>query len=241
MNDAEYRLGTRSRLHLASQDERYTLAAAGLPPAVDCGWVEQMLPFIDAYSRRGDVVLDPFCGWGTTLLATGLMHRRGIGIEIEESRVDVARRRLAFHSLTDVAQVLHDDSTSMPLDAECVDLSLTSIPYFSARRDPVRSHEATFTSQCYAQNDYAAYLEILDRVFAEVTRVLKPGAYFVAMAENLRVEDKFVPLAWDCARLLMRHLELGDERILTYDTYGGGVAGLRTNRSHEYALVCRKS
>jgi len=241
VNDREYRLGTQSWLYLASQDDRRTLAAAGLPAAVDCGWVEQMLPFIGTYSQRGDVVLDPFCGWGTTLLAAGLIQRRGIGIEIEEARVDIARRRLAFHSLNDAAQVLPGDSSSMLLDDGSIDLCLTSIPYFGPWRDADWRHGETHTSQCYGQIDYATYLTMLDRVFAEVTRVLKPGAYFVAMAENLRIDDKFVPLAWDCARLLMRHLELGDERILTYDKHGGGVAGLQSNRSHEYALVCRKS
>lgn len=39
---------------------------------------------VKSFSNRGDVVLDPFCGSGTTLAATLLTSRRGIGCEIGE-------------------------------------------------------------------------------------------------------------------------------------------------------------
>ena len=44
-------------------------------------------------SRRGDIVLDPFLGSGTTLLAAERMGRIGYGIEIDPLYVDVAIRR----------------------------------------------------------------------------------------------------------------------------------------------------
>ena len=44
-------------------------------------------------SRRGDVILDPFMGSGTTILAAEKVGRRGYGIEIDPLYVDVAIRR----------------------------------------------------------------------------------------------------------------------------------------------------
>jgi len=44
-------------------------------------------------SRRNDIVLDTFCGSGTTLLAAERVGRRGYGMEIEPRFVDVAIRR----------------------------------------------------------------------------------------------------------------------------------------------------
>src|SRR5205085_4842738 len=44
-------------------------------------------------SRRGDIVLDPFLGSGTTLLAAEKVGRRAFGIEIDPLYVDVAIRR----------------------------------------------------------------------------------------------------------------------------------------------------
>lgn len=44
-------------------------------------------------SRRGDIVLDPFMGSGTTILAAEKVGRRGYGLEIDPLYVDVAIRR----------------------------------------------------------------------------------------------------------------------------------------------------
>jgi DNA modification methylase len=44
-------------------------------------------------SRRGDIVLDPFMGSGTTILAAERVGRRAFGLEIDALYVDVAIRR----------------------------------------------------------------------------------------------------------------------------------------------------
>lgn len=44
-------------------------------------------------SRRGDIVLDPFMGVGTTILAAERIGRRGYGIELDPLYVDAAIRR----------------------------------------------------------------------------------------------------------------------------------------------------
>jgi DNA modification methylase len=46
-------------------------------------------------SNRGDLILDPFSGSGTTLLAAHRTHRRGAAIEIDPLHVDTSLRRLA--------------------------------------------------------------------------------------------------------------------------------------------------
>ncbi len=50
---------------------------------------------IRMFSFVGDVVLDPFMGTGTTLVAAAQAGRNGIGIEIEPSYVEISRQRLA--------------------------------------------------------------------------------------------------------------------------------------------------
>lgn len=44
-------------------------------------------------SRRGDIVLDPFMGSGTTILAAEKVGRRACGVELDRRYVDVAVRR----------------------------------------------------------------------------------------------------------------------------------------------------
>ncbi|HLW81600.1 MAG TPA: DNA methyltransferase [Candidatus Acidoferrales bacterium] len=56
-----------------------------------------LTPLIRCFSRPGDLVLDSFCGSGSTLLAAKLQNRRLIGIELEPGYCEIARERL--HSL----------------------------------------------------------------------------------------------------------------------------------------------
>jgi site-specific DNA-methyltransferase (adenine-specific) len=98
---------------LASQHEQaYLLAKAptGCPPQVlpdVLDWqytgnvlhptqkpVRSLKPVIEAFTRRGEVVLDPFCGSGSTLLAAKILGRRYVGIDLDASYCQAARRRL---------------------------------------------------------------------------------------------------------------------------------------------------
>lgn len=50
---------------------------------------------IELYTFRGDVVLDPFCGSGTTCLAAARLGRHFVGYEVEPKYVRLAEARLA--------------------------------------------------------------------------------------------------------------------------------------------------
>jgi len=58
--------------------------------------------FIKLFSRRGDVVLDPFLGSGTTAVAALNLGRRFIGMEINEEYCKVSRARI-----NEVRETLH--------------------------------------------------------------------------------------------------------------------------------------
>ena len=45
-------------------------------------------------SRRGDIVLDPFAGSGTTVMAAKMLGRKGIGIEINSNYAKIAEARV---------------------------------------------------------------------------------------------------------------------------------------------------
>jgi len=56
--------------------------------------VMALVPPILAFSRSGDIVLDPFLGSGTTAVASRLLGRRYIGIEIDPKYARLAEERL---------------------------------------------------------------------------------------------------------------------------------------------------
>jgi site-specific DNA-methyltransferase (adenine-specific) len=49
---------------------------------------------IDASSKPGDLVLDPFCGCGTTITVAHRLRRRWIGIDITKVAIDTIKERL---------------------------------------------------------------------------------------------------------------------------------------------------
>lgn len=49
---------------------------------------------IKLFSFVDDVVLDPFLGSGTTLIACSLLNRRGIGVEVDRKYCELAKNRL---------------------------------------------------------------------------------------------------------------------------------------------------
>ena len=55
-----------------------------------------MRAIVRDYTRPGDLVLDPFCGSGTTALACRMEGRRCLTIERDANTVEIARRRLAL-------------------------------------------------------------------------------------------------------------------------------------------------
>ena len=241
--------GAASWLRIPPPDPRHALPEAlrarDARGARDCGWVEQMTPFVRSHASADGWILDPFCGFGSTLVAAQLEGRPCAGVELDPSRAALARERLALHGADaarwpvvtgDVAdagtrEVLQDAG------ARRFTLCLTNVPYFACDGATARDADA---AQLYATPWYEPYLQGLRDVFHGVHALLEPGGWCIAMAQNLRLGDAFVPLAWDLARLLGERFTLHEERLLVYgpdDAHGVGP----TNRRHEYALVCRKA
>lgn len=206
----------------------------------DCGRVEQMRPFVRRFSRPGDTVFDPFCGFGTTLLAAALEGRRGLGMEIDAGRAMLARERLARHGIVDpvVAGALPQCAIPQPIS-----LCLTNIPYFGCRWHADTNVDP---GQLYAASNFGAYLTGLRDIFHAVRDALPEGGYCIATAENVTLNGRMLPIAWELARVLGSLFVACEERILCYPPRPVAADATpsdpdRTDRSHEYALVYRKA
>jgi SAM-dependent methyltransferase len=94
--------------------------------------------------------------------------------------------------------------------------------------------------------DYDRFIEEVGGVFDRCARLLRPGRYLVAVAQNLRAPDGEVrPLAWDLARRVSRTLLFQGERIWCQNSKRLGIWGYPTvfvpNYHHHYCLIFRRA
>lgn len=57
--------------------------------------IELSAHFIRLHSQPGDLILDPFCGTGSTCIAAHKLGRKFIGIDLEKGFIAIARKRYA--------------------------------------------------------------------------------------------------------------------------------------------------
>ncbi len=69
---------------------------------------------LTASSNEGDVVLDPFCGCGTTIAAAQRLNRRWIGIDITSLAISLIRHRLADTFGKDASYEVLGEPVSLP-------------------------------------------------------------------------------------------------------------------------------
>ena len=169
-------------------------------------------------SQPGDLVLDPFAGYGTTVAVAARMGRRAIGIELVPEHLEIARRRAAGGATL----VLGDARELSQLVSEPADLVLTSPPYMSGMHHP----ENPLSGYATDDGDYAVYLGELGAIFAQVASVLRPGGQLVVNVANvIAIDGSVTPLASDMARVIDEHVPLLGVTTLRWDEPPAGLDG----------------
>jgi DNA modification methylase len=184
-----------------------------------------MLEFwINRFSEPGQVVFDPFAGYGTTLLIAEELGRTGYGIEYSKPKADYVHGLLAHPE-----HLIHGDSRNLSeYDIPPVDLCLTSPPYTNES-----DTENPFVDYRQKGFDYASYLQGMGDIFSQVAAKMKPSAHLVIEASNLKKNGQVTTLAWDIAREVAKVFHFEGETVICWDKYGYGY-------NHSYCLVFSK-
>jgi DNA modification methylase len=223
----------------------------------------KMLPgrLIEALTGRGDLVLDPFAGSGSTLLAAYHLGRRSLGLELSKEYVELSRSRFSQQILPlkdqeyYLPEIVQDRAQNMQnyLKPGSVSLCVTSPPYWNilgqkrtADQKENRDYGNT-EGDLSAIEDYRHFIEALGQVFAQVYEALKTGGYNVVNVMDLRKGATFYPLHIDLVQELCRYGYLLDD-IIIWDRrqeYNhlrplGYPYVFRVNKVHEFLLIFQK-
>jgi DNA modification methylase len=193
----------------------------------DVRFSEQLVEhFVQHFTQVGDVVFDPFAGFGTTLLVAEALERVPFGIEFDQQRAHYIQARLQ-----QPAHLIHGDSRQlMKYALPAFQLSLTSPPYMT-KDDP----EDPFTAYTLPGRGYRVYLETIQEIYAQMRQVMKPEARVVIEVANLKALNGVTTLAWDIGAAVGQVLTFEGEIIVAWEEgYGYGY-------DHSYCLIFRNS
>ncbi len=224
--------------------------------------------FIEFFTKRGGVVLDPMAGTGSTLLAALRVGRHSYGIELNTIYADIAKQVLAeerenLGKIAEVltAQVISGDAANFTSHVEAyqiptIDYVFTSPPYWDmlhARGAETQDNrrESPELDVVYSDHpndlgnieDYNEFLERLTEIYAGLKPYLRKKSYLTIIVKNVKKGGRIYPLAWDLARNLGETYTLKDEKIWVQDNirlapYGMGNAWV-SNTFHHYCLQFR--
>ncbi len=205
--------------------------------------------FILLFSHRGECVLDPFCGSGTTNVEALRLGRCSIGIDVNPRSAELALTRLRkTASQMFTPQTTHRILCGNMLDIlpsipeASIDLIVTSPPYLD-----VVDYGDPQPEQWGNIRDYGLFLQKMQKAFAEMARVLKPRGWMVVVTQDVYKRDAKCPIHADYIFLARRlGLEIWSTQvyILNYSTGGRLIYGYPVSyypkNDHEFILIFRK-
>jgi DNA modification methylase len=166
--------------------------------------------FIKTLTHEGELVLDPFVGIGTTLIAAQDLNRNAVGFDLNEEYINLTKKRLAQSRLTPNTQQLAicDESHNIPkyLEKDTVSLCITSPPYAHMLNRPrlnksirgnLRENTQYLRVQQYSTNphdlgtmDHDAYAKALQEIYSGILPLMKTKAHCIINVNDVWWENK---------------------------------------------------
>lgn len=168
---------------------------------------------IELFTHQGELVLDPFVGSGTTLVAANDLNRNAVGFDLQKHYVDLCARRVSqqtnlFNSCWQVA--VQDDARSIPtyVPPESLALVWTSPPYANllnrkrknkSRRD--RKNDQLGKVEQYSQDErdlgtmpLAEYATAMGDIFAALLPLMREKAHCVINVPDMWWENQRITI-----------------------------------------------
>jgi len=169
---------------------------------------------IEVFSHEGELIIDPFVGSGTTLVAARDIGRNAVGFDLNQNYINLAEERLGQLNFLGTNQQfpICDDALNIDqyIKPNTVSLILTSPPYANllnrkrknkSMRSDDRKNEQYLKVEQYSQDprdlgtkNYEEYGEMLKEIYSKLLTLLKPKAHCVINVPDFWWENKRITL-----------------------------------------------
>ena len=159
---------------------------------------------IEMYSQKGDSVLDPMVGSGTTLIEAKLLARNALGLDINPDAVKLAEKALSFnHHPPSTQKVKVSDARDLSfLKDNSFGLVLTHPPYMNI----IKYSDGKIPGDLSNIGSLPKFCDEIETIAKELFRVLKPDKFCAILIGDTRKGKHFVPLAFN---VMQRFLKVG--------------------------------
>ncbi|MEO0075920.1 MAG: DNA methyltransferase [candidate division WOR-3 bacterium] len=168
---------------------------------------------IQLFSHQGEIVLDPFVGSGTTLVAAKDLNRNAVGFDLQAQYVQLCSSRLEsennmFNNSLQIA--IQDDARNIPLyfEKESVALIWTSPPYANLlnRKRKNKSRRYRNNEQLHKVEQYSQdprdlgtmsiedYAKNMGDIFENLLPLLRPKGHCVINVPDMWWENKRITI-----------------------------------------------
>jgi DNA modification methylase len=208
--------------------------------------------FIKLLTHQGELILDPFAGIGTTLIAAQDLNRNAVGFDLKQEYIEIAKKRLTQSRLgSDTQQLMVlDESHNIPeyLEENTISLCITSPPYANMLNRPrlnksirgdQRKNGQYLKTQQYSNDpldlgtmDHEEYSKALEEICSGILPLMKTRAHCIINVNDVWWENKrnlthiYVIEALQRAGFEFRNTFIWDKRDLVN---GVGIFGWPNN------------
>lgn len=158
------------------------------------------------YSKPGDIVLDNFCGAGTTAVECKLLGRRCIAIDINERAIELAKKNLNFEIKSEQLNLFSNDFDFSTYEPQLIIGDARDLSFIENNSiDLICSHPPYANIIQYTDKkdgdlsilNMREFLTEMIRVAEESYRVLKPGKKCAVLIGDTRKNKRIVPLGFN--------------------------------------------
>ncbi len=141
---------------------------------------------LQRYTKKGDLVVDPMCGSGTTIDVCKEEGRRVKGFDIEPYRKDIIK----------------GDARNLPLESETVDFVFIDSPYSDNIK--YNDHPNNIGNISCEKSEFFVELE---KVGIEIKRILKINKYLGWLIGDQAKKKKFTPTGFKLYSILVKYFK----------------------------------